>query len=101
MMSTLPRRVGALLLCLLAWCFAMPARAAADDLRARYSELQGQLKKNVHGHALFIVSEEQPDRLTGDVYALLDHPFAAVSTAMREPARWCDILVLPFNTKYC
>ncbi len=100
MTNPLLRRLAALLLCLMA-CAALPARATVDDLRTRHSQLQGQLKKNAHGHTLFVVSEEQQDRLTGDVYALLDHPFSTVSAAMREPARWCDILILPFNTKYC
>jgi hypothetical protein len=101
MTSVLFRRIAALLLCLAGWGTAVPAYATLEDLRSRQSQLQGQLKKNGFGHALYVVSEEQQDRLTGDVYALLDHPFAQVNAAMRDPARWCDILILPFNTKYC
>ena len=101
-MTTSPlRRLAALLLCLSAWCASVPAQASVDELRARHSQLQGQLKKNRFGHALYVVSDEQQDRLTGDVYALLDHPFDKVDAAMKDPAHWCDILILPFNTKYC
>jgi hypothetical protein len=89
----------ALLLCL--GVLPSSARADAGELRARYGELRDELRRNAFGHALHIESAEQPDRLTGEVYALLDHPFAAVSGALRDPARWCDILILPFNTKYC
>jgi len=32
---------------------------------------------------------------------VLEHPFDKVSAALREPASWCDVLILPFNTKYC
>ena len=32
---------------------------------------------------------------------MIDHPFTAVSAALREPGGWCDIMMLPFNTKYC
>jgi hypothetical protein len=95
------RRLATALLCLAAGLAAAPSHAGVDDLRQRHAQLQGQLKKNGFGHALYVVSEEQQDRLTGDVYALLDHPFDKVNAAMREPARWCDILILPFNTKYC
>ena len=77
------------------------ARASAGELLARYAELQGELRNNDFGHALHIDSSETPERLTGDVYAMLEHPFATVSDALRDPARWCDILILPFNTKYC
>jgi len=35
------------------------------------------------------------------VYAVLDHSFDTVSSGLKEPAGWCDILILPFNTKYC
>jgi len=48
-----------------------------------------------------LVAGEQPDQLQGEVFAVLDHSFATVSDALKEPARWCDILILPFNTKYC
>ncbi|HZY18896.1 MAG TPA: hypothetical protein VFE82_10470 [Ramlibacter sp.] len=77
------------------------SRADATELRASHAQLRDQLRPNAHGHALHIDSVEQQDRLTGDVFAVLDHPFAKVSAALREPANWCDILILPFNTKSC
>jgi hypothetical protein len=97
-MSRLP---AALLLCLAAACHAPAAMADAGELRARHAQLQEALRNNPYGRALHIDSTEQPDRLTGDVYAVLDHPFRTVSAALQEPAHWCDILILPFNTKYC
>ena len=27
--------------------------------------------------------------------------FAAVVDALGTPSHWCDVLILPFNTKYC
>ena len=80
-----------------------PAAALADAgaLHARHAQLREQLRSSPFGSALVIDSAEQPDTLRGDVYAVLDHPFATVSQALKDPARWCDILILPFNTKYC
>jgi hypothetical protein len=37
----------------------------------------------------------------GDAYAVLAHPFAQVGAALAQPASWCDIFILPFNTKQC
>jgi hypothetical protein len=99
--TTVPSLLVAVLLLGSALLPAAPARADAAALRERHAALRGQLQQNAFGHALHIDSTEQQDRLSGDVFAVLDHPFATVSGALREPARWCDILILPFNTKYC
>ncbi len=85
----------------LAVASAPPAHADGSQLRARHAQVAEQLRTSSFGHALHIDSREENDRLSGDVYALLDHPFAKVSAALRDPANWCDILILPFNTKYC
>jgi hypothetical protein len=50
---------------------------------------------------LALESSEAADRLSGDVYALVNHPFARVSGALREPAAWCQVLMLHLNTKHC
>ena len=39
--------------------------------------------------------------LKGDIFALVDYPFADVNTALNGPAHWCDVLILHINTKYC
>jgi hypothetical protein len=77
------------------------ARAEASDLKARYDQLRSELKPDANGHAMVINSSEQSNRLTGDVLAILDQPFAEVKTALKTPAQWCEVLILPFNTKYC
>lgn len=90
-----------LLLCLGSALAPLPAAAGAGELRARHAQVQDKLHDSGFGKPLYIDSIEQQDRLTGVVYAVLDHPFATVSAALRKPANWCDILILPFNTKYC
>ncbi|TWO70474.1 hypothetical protein FN976_15980 [Caenimonas sedimenti] len=80
---------------------ALPVHADAASLRARHADLRDELRNNNYQRALHIDSTESPNVLQGDVYAVLDHPFVKVSQALKEPAAWCDIMILPFNTKYC
>lgn len=73
----------------------------ADALRGKYRELRPALQQNSFQRPLHIVSSHEGDTLRGDVYAVLDHSFSDLSTGLKDPADWCDILILPFNTKYC
>lgn len=73
----------------------------APVLKAKYGELRGALRNNNFHQPIYIDSSQSGDNLRGDVYALLDHSFAEFSTAMKDPDDWCEILILPFNTKYC
>jgi hypothetical protein len=39
--------------------------------------------------------------VNGEAYAVLDHSFSRASAALSDPAQWCEIMLLPFNTKQC
>lgn len=80
---------------------SLGAMADAGALHAKYGELREQLRNNSFHRAMYIDSSEAGDVLKGDVYAVLDHPFGVVGNALKDPSDWCDILILPFNTKYC
>jgi len=80
---------------------AVAAWAGSGELRAKYTELREQLRNNSYQRPIFIDSAEAGDRLKGDVYAVLDHPYEALSRSLENPNDWCAILILPFNTKYC
>jgi hypothetical protein len=84
----------------LAW---LPAHAYVGPgaLRAKYGELSEELRHNNFHRALHVDSSEAGDTLKGDVYAVLDYPFDLVSKTLKAPGDWCDVLLLPFNTKYC
>jgi hypothetical protein len=86
--------------CLLA-LGSVAAQADAGSLRSRYTELKPQLQGNSYGRQMYIDSAEGSNSLQGDVYAVLDHPFEKVKEALVEPEAWCDIMLLPFNTKAC
>jgi hypothetical protein len=87
-----------------AWLLALPAvqaHADAGSLRARHQELREELRNNSYQRQMFIDSAESANSLQGDVYAVLDHPFEKVKSSLHDPDAWCDIMLLPFNTKYC
>jgi hypothetical protein len=87
-----------------AFAAAAPSAAVADpgaDLHARYESLRSQLEHNDFGRELRLESREQRSLLEGDVYGVLEQPFARVSTSLRNAASWCEVLMLPYNTKHC
>lgn len=82
-------------------CGTAAMAGSAAELRAKYDELRNELQNNSFQRPLYIVSSESGDTLRGDVYAVLEHPFSDLNAALKDPSDWCDILILPFNTKYC
>jgi hypothetical protein len=83
------------------------AHAGAADahspgaLLAKYGALQDKLRHNQFHRPLTLDSSETADGVAGDVYALVDYPFATVGAALNSPGNWCDILTLHHNIKYC
>jgi len=74
---------------------------ASAALRTKYGVLRDQLIGNQFQRPLYLDSGEAPDSVTGDIYALIKHPFTTAAAALNGPARWCDIMMLHINTKYC
>ena len=101
MAAPLLRTLMAGVIGVLALAAAPVASADQAELRAKYGELHDQLQNNSYQRPLHIISTEAGDTLRGDVYAVLNYPFQETSSALQDPADWCDILILPFNTKYC
>jgi hypothetical protein len=79
----------------------VPAHADAGSLRGKHGELKEELRNNSYGRQLHIDSTEAGNSLQGDIYAVLDHPYEKVKEALQDPKAWCDIMLLPFNTKAC
>jgi hypothetical protein len=81
---------------------AAPAQTGSGAaLRARHDALQDKLASNAFGRPLYIASQEGSNTLRGDVFGVLGYPFAQVDRGLREATSWCDVLILPFNTKHC
>lgn len=85
----------------LALALAGPAAAQdSDALKAKYTALTARLADNPFQRPLVLDSAEKPDRLSGDIYAVVDHPFADIG-ALGKPGNWCEVLMLHLNTKHC
>ncbi|OGB20603.1 MAG: hypothetical protein A3I66_22815 [Burkholderiales bacterium RIFCSPLOWO2_02_FULL_57_36] len=82
-------------------CAATPDSDPAATLRAKHASLEEQLRENQFKRPLVLDSAETPNRLKGDIFAIVDYPFGAVSAGLNNPNHWCDVLVLHLNTKYC
>ncbi|TDG03265.1 hypothetical protein E1N52_35750 [Paraburkholderia guartelaensis] len=77
----------------------------ATRLRATYRNLEPQLNDNAFHRRLYLDSWESPSTVTGEIYAVMDHPFATVNAVLNDPSRgpanWCNVLILHPNVKYC
>ncbi len=80
---------------------AAPEAAPAAALRARYATLSAERGSSPFQRPLYVESVESAQDLKGDIFALVDHPFANVNAALAVPANWCDVMILHINTKYC
>jgi hypothetical protein len=93
----------AMLLCSL-WitnAYALEKASSNIPLRAKYTELSKQLNNNQFKRTLYLNSMESSHDLKGEIYAVIDYPFASVNQALNNPAHWCDVLILHINIKYC
>jgi hypothetical protein len=92
-----------------AWALLLPGVAPANAdhqsdsnaLRARHAALQTELAHNEFGRPLHLDSQQVGPDLSGDIHAVVEHPFARVNAALDAPDHWCDILILHINIKQC
>jgi hypothetical protein len=80
--------------------FAADANPAAA-LRARVAAHGNNLTSSPFNRPLMLDSVESSSTVRGDVFALVDYPFADINAVFNGPARWCDVLILHINTKFC
>jgi hypothetical protein len=73
----------------------------ATALLQKREALSSQLAQNAFGRPIYIESAETSGMVNGNAYAILDAPFATVSATLKSPARWCDVMILHINTKFC
>ena len=70
-------------------------------LREQYASLGEKLSQSPFKRPLILDSTEAPDRVQGDVLAVINFPFATVKAGLNSPDHWCDVMILHINTKYC
>ena len=109
---TLSRILAGAVACLALGLAAIPATAAiasaeaavrnpGAELRDRYAQVRERLEKSPYGRPLLLDSREMSRQLQGDAYAVVSHSYAKVEAALVPVGNWCDVLMLPFNTKHC
>lgn len=79
----------------------MPESNPAMSLRNRHVALSRQLEQSPILQGLYLESAENARASRGDLYAVVDYPFAMVSEAFTNPEHWCEALILHLNIKYC
>jgi len=80
---------------------AIPELDPAASLRDRYAALSEQLEQSPILQGLYLESADSARASRGDLYAIVDYPFAMVSDAFANPENWCEALILHLNVKYC
>ncbi|MES2530309.1 MAG: hypothetical protein V4636_04685 [Pseudomonadota bacterium] len=70
-------------------------------LLTKYATLGPQLERNAFGRKLVLESAEASSQLSGNIYAVIDHPYVDVDRALKRPDAWCEVLMLHLNTKHC
>ena len=90
------------------WAVAAgPARAQSPDggtdaaLRAKYAALRQGLATSGFGRPLVLESRQASGALEGDLYAVVDFPLGTIGGELKSAGRWCDVLILHLNVKYC
>lgn len=74
----------------------------AEALRAKYDSVKSTLASSPFQRPLLLQSDSaRPAAPYGDVYAVIEHPFGIVKTALQKPSSWCDVLLLQHNVKRC
>ena len=102
-----PRYVRLLAAVALAYSAQLGSVATAAEgspsarLKAKYEAIGAHLRNNDFGRPMVLASAETPREVRGEIYAVFDHPFESVKAALDQPAEWCDVLLLPINSKFC
>lgn len=74
---------------------------SAAALLDQYKALNKSLANNQFRRPLVLNSTETPEQLKGEIYAVINYPFATVSKTLNNPENWCGALILHVNVKYC
>ena len=73
----------------------------ASALEAKYQQLQNKLANNQFNQPIYMDSNEQSNKISGNVYSVVNYPYSTVRTALDTPTEWCEVLMLHLNVKYC
>ena len=73
----------------------------AASLRARHASLHEQLAHNQFQRPLVMESTQTDGDLKGDIFSVVDVPYATLNPALQGTEHWCDILIVHLLVKDC
>lgn len=92
------------LLPLMALASLASAHAAQDPaqlLREQHAQLRQELQRSAFGRPLVLRSRQAGESVSGEVFAVVDHPMDVVRAQLSTAQQWCEVLLIHFNTKSC
>lgn len=78
-----------------------PVMNSAAELERIYAGAGERLRKSPFKRPLYLESSEAQGHVAGNVYARVDHDFAALRATLGKPASWCNVLALAPNVRRC
>lgn len=75
--------------------------AAVTPLTERFEALRRTTPSLWNSTELRVLSHEDDQRSEGQVWGLVDLPYAVLATRLQSPTAWCEVLILHLNVKYC
>ena len=90
-------RTSFVVACLMMASSIVAGEELADTLRI----VRPQFATSPFGRPLLLESSELDGDVRGNVVALVEHPIAALRSALDSPAEWCEVLILHLNVKSC
>jgi hypothetical protein len=82
-------------------CASWGGEAPLQRLAGYYHELQEAAQHGPFGLPLQLRSEERENLVSGEIRAVLHHPFETLGATFVRPSSWCDFLPLNPNIKAC
>lgn len=73
----------------------------ADALLDTYVRIKPMLENNVYGIPVYIESNGENNTMLGEIYGVIQHPYADVRQALGTPDNWCEIAPQHLNIKAC
>lgn len=80
---------------------AQGAQDPAQVLREQHAMLSQELQRSAFGRPLVLRSQQAGEHVSGEVFAVVDHPFDVVRAQLSTAQQWCEMLLLHVNTKSC
>jgi hypothetical protein len=77
------------------------ADPTSATLQVKYLQLNNKLEHSVFGEPLVLDSKTTDGDTRGEVYTVLNAPFAQLKDTLSDPKHWCQLTILHVNIKAC